>query len=102
MKSILGTLVGVILTSSVLAETIWLDVRSSKEFQADHLVGSVHIPHTQINEMAGSKLLDKQATINVYCAAGYRAAKAKSALEDLGYENVVNIVSLEQARKLKQ
>ena len=63
---------------------------------------SIHIPHTQIKSQASSKLTNKQATINVYCVAGYRAGKAKSVLEELGYTNVVNVVSLERAIKLNQ
>lgn len=101
MKNIILILLFSVCSATTLAETIWLDVRSSSEFNADHMEDSIHIPHTKIKELAKTKLTNKQATINVYCVAGVRAGKAKSILEDLGYENVVNVISLKKARELK-
>jgi len=84
-----------------VAETIWLDVRSDKEYKEEHISGSIHIPHKEIQKQASSLLPNKEADIKVYCAAGYRAMLAKNALEELGYENVENVVSLGNAKKLK-
>ncbi len=72
------------------AESFWIDVRTIKEYQQGHLDGSVNIPHTEIQRRISEITDDKQATIHLYCVAGIRAQIAKSALENLGYQNVIN------------
>lgn len=71
-----------------------IDVRTSEEFADDHLPTATNIP---VQELSGrladvSKLVggDKSKPIVVYCGTGNRASKAKRALEDAGYTNVVN------------
>jgi len=61
---------------------IVLDVRTAEEYKESHVVDSVNIPHTEINE---SITLDKTKTILVYCQSGGRSKIAKDLLEDLGY-----------------
>ena len=100
-RVIFGTLIH-LMCQLTFAETIWLDVRSPGEYESDHLPGSIHIPYKQIKQLASSKLPNKNSQINVYCVAGVRAGIAKSALEDMGYENVVNVVSLNKARELSK
>ncbi len=71
-----------------------LDVRSPDEFGEGHLPMATNIPVSDVTSRLDdvSKLAggDKTKPIVVYCAAGGRAAKAKTALEKAGYTNVVN------------
>lgn len=85
----------------VLADTIWLDVRSTSEFNTGHIDGAVHLPHFQVAEQASILLLNKDDEILVYCRSGNRAGKALTMLKKLGYNQVKNIGGLGDAEKLK-
>ena len=90
------------LTSQLtLAETIWLDVRSTSEFKSEHIKGAVHLPHTEVDTLAANLLPNKDDEILVYCRSGGRAGKAEKRLKALGYKNVQNIGGLEDAKELK-
>jgi phage shock protein E len=71
-----------------------LDVRSPDEYADGHLSKATNIP---VQELGGrlaevDKLVggDRSRAVVVYCAAGKRAAKAKTQLEAAGYTTVVN------------
>ena len=59
-----------------------LDVRGAAEFEAGHVPGALHVPHTRIAVNAGTLPLDKP--LLVYCNSGARAAAAVSMLQRLG------------------
>ena len=61
-----------------------LDVRGAGEFEADHVPGAIHIPHTRI--AAKHNELPKGVDLLVHCSTGVRTASAVSMLERLGYE----------------
>ena len=61
-----------------------LDVRGAGEFEADHVAGAIHIPHTRI--AAKHNELPKGVGLLVHCSTGVRTASAVSMLERLGYE----------------
>ena len=89
-----------IFTGTIFAgDAYYIDVRSQEEFDAGHVSSATLIPHDQIAERIGEVSEDKAAEIYVYCRSGNRSGKAKKALEDLGYTNVVNLGSLEEARE---
>jgi phage shock protein E len=71
-----------------------VDVRSPDEFAGGHLPSAVNIPVDELPSRLAEveKLVagDKAKPIVVYCAAGGRAAVAKTALDDAGYGVVVN------------
>jgi hydroxyacylglutathione hydrolase len=60
-----------------------LDVRGAAEFEAGHVPGALHIPHTRIGTATGS--LPGNKPLLVYCNSGARAAAAVSMLERLGF-----------------
>lgn len=67
-----------------------VDVRTKAEFDAGHLEGALHIPHT---EMAGrlTKLgIDKSRTVVLYCQKGGRAGKAERSLTANGFTSLFN------------
>lgn len=71
-------------------ETIVIDVRSKEEWETGHVEQAHHIPHTELADRIGEVTEDKDAKIVLYCAAGGRAGKAKTSLEELGFTNVEN------------
>jgi phage shock protein E len=81
------------------AMPVVIDVRTVQEWDNGHLEGAVLIPYDQIGERIGSVVKDKSQKIYVYCRTGHRAKIAKEALEKLGYKDIINLGSLEDAAK---
>jgi len=100
----LSTLLASVLLSSVLwaSDPVWIDVRSSEEYNAGHVAEAVNIPYTEIGVRIGDVTEDKDALIYVYCRSGRRAGIALETLNEEGYMNVVNLDSLENARAIAQ
>jgi phage shock protein E len=85
-------------TGSVQAEAwkairdgaLLVDVRTRPEFDRGHLEGALLVPHDEIVSRAAELGDDRDRTIVLYCRTGNRSARAKRALEDLGYTHVIN------------
>lgn len=75
----------------------WVDVRTSEEFNQQHVPDALNIPVEEIDVGIVDLGLDKDAVIYLYCRSGRRAGVAKESLEALGYTDVVNIGGLEAA-----
>lgn len=102
MKHILALLF-MLCSVFVYAEEIWIDVRTIEEFEAGHLAQVDHlIPYDEIRKNKKINELDKNSEILLYCRSGQRASVARKALMDLGFTNVVNMGSLENARQYVQ
>lgn len=72
-----------------------LDVRTNDEFEAGHVEGAKLIPHDQvaarvdeISELLGG---DRGKPIVLYCRSGNRTKKARTALEQAGFTQVVDL-----------
>ena len=89
------------ISTSVLADPVWIDVRSVDEYQADHIEGDVNMPFRQIGELIEQVVADKDAEIKLYCVIGVRAGIALLTLESMGYSNVSNVIGIDNARKLR-
>lgn len=100
LKTGFSTLLISLLMSSVLwaSDPVWIDVRSSEEYAAGHVELAVNIPYTEIGSHIGEVTQDKDALIYVYCRSGRRAGIAMDTLNEMGYMNVVNLESLENAQ----
>ena len=68
-----------------------LDVREPDEFDQGALAGVVHIPRGHLEAQVEGRLLDKDATVVVYCAGGVRSAFAAKTLGEMGYTNVLSM-----------
>ena len=80
-----------------------IDVRTEAEWNDGHIEGAILIPYELIGERIGTMTKDKSSRIHVYCRTGRRSQIAKTSLEKLGYKNVVNLGSLEDAaQKMKR
>jgi phage shock protein E len=78
---------------------IIIDVRTEAEWNEGHIEGAILIPYEVIGEKIGAVTKDKSSRTYVYCRSGRRSQIAKKSLEKLGYKDVVNIGSLEEAAK---
>ena len=78
-------------------EPVWVDVRTTQEFDDGHVAQAVNIGYEAIGEGIGSVTTDKDALIYVYCRSGRRSEIAKNTLENLGYTRVINIGGLDEA-----
>lgn len=74
----------------VKAQGIWIDVRSAEEYQAGHLSGAIHVPHTELAARIAEISPNKEAPIHLYCRSGRRAELALTELQKLGYRQVFN------------
>lgn len=81
------------INSNLKDGSLLIDVRTAKEYKADHAVGAVNIP---IEDIQKGKYpdVDKDKIIYVYCHSGRRATQAETILEKEGYKNVINLKSL--------
>ena len=97
MKRIIFLLTLALLTGAPLyaeeaidASPVIIDVRTTAEFNEDHIAQALHMPYDVIDKMIGDKVADKDQPIVLYCRSGGRAGKAKATLEALGYTHVEN------------
>ena len=86
-------------TDNYLPNGIIIDVRSRGEYDGGHVKDSINIPHHEIGQKINEFVKDKNAPINVYCAAGSRASAAKSTLINQGFTNVANLGGYSDAVK---
>jgi sulfur-carrier protein adenylyltransferase/sulfurtransferase len=70
---------------------LFLDVREQDEWDQGIIPGALHIPRGYLESRVEGLLPDHDRAIVVYCAGGSRSAFATKTLEELGYENVVNL-----------
>jgi phage shock protein E len=73
-----------------------LDVRTSSEFNGNHIEGSKNIPVQGIDQKLNS--LDKNKPVIVYCAMGGRSNIAAAKLKAKGFQ-VVNAGGIGSMRK---
>ncbi|NVK39038.1 MAG: rhodanese-like domain-containing protein [Gammaproteobacteria bacterium] len=102
MKHSILTLALLFISCASLAQPLLLDVRTQAEFDEDHAKGAIHLPFNEVKEKAADLLPNKSQEIKVYCRSGNRAGKAISALKALGYTNLENIRTLENAKQFAQ
>ena len=76
-----------------------IDVRTDVEWNAGHIKDSILIPYDQIKTRIGEVTVNKSASIGLYCRSGRRSGIALKSLQELGYRNVENLGSLDDARK---
>lgn len=96
-----GIVLGMVLSSFCTGADngLIIDVRTESEWKNGHIEGAILIPYDVIAEKIGSAAKDKTRKIYVYCRTGRRSKTAKNSLEKLGYQDVVDLGSLEDAAK---
>jgi phage shock protein E len=82
--------------------TAIIDVRTVEEFNAGHLEGALNIP-VEVGDFAGTiSELDPEGNYLVYCRTGRRSGLAIEQMTQLGFKNLSNLGSLENASSVTQ
>lgn len=76
-----------------------IDVRTEQEWKEGHLDGAILIPHDRIEQEIAAVASDKKGRIYLYCRTGRRTGLAFDVLKKAGYEDIVNLSTLENASK---
>jgi phage shock protein E len=86
------------------AKPLIIDVRTESEWNGGHIEGAVLIPYEMIGDKIGAIAKDRSQRIYLYCRTGRRSKIAEESLNKLGYKNIINLKTLEnavEAMKLK-
>ena len=86
-EPIINTMPGDQVLSSAEKGAWWLDVRTSDEFDQEHLVGATNMPLNVLR--LKSRLLDPGKTYIAYCDNGRRSATAAFLLKNAGLDVIV-------------
>ncbi|MDD3013596.1 MAG: rhodanese-like domain-containing protein [Candidatus Gastranaerophilales bacterium] len=70
-----------------------IDVREPSEYAENHADGAINIPLGNIEKGDFTKI-ESDKPIYLYCRTGRRSNLAKIALENAGYENIIDIGGL--------
>ncbi len=82
-------------------KSVWIDVRTNKEYKAGHKKGALLIPFDEIEKGISELGLPLDTEIYLYCRSGGRAQKALKTLNKIGYKSVTNVGGLKNAIKAK-
>lgn len=66
---------------------VLIDVRTSEEYNREHIPNAVNIPLDQIDTIG----YDKETKIIVYCQSGTRSRQAVQTLVNMGYTNLYDL-----------
>jgi phage shock protein E len=77
-----------------------VDVRTPAEFAEKNLPGAVNLPLDTITSGITNHVADKSKVVLLHCRTGRRSGIAEKELRSLGYTNVFNLGSFEQAQKV--
>ena len=80
------------------ADVVFVDVREQHERTLGHIAGSVHAPRGFLEFLADpespmhNEVFSSGKRLVLYCASGGRSALAAKTLQDMGLDNVQNLV----------
>ena len=63
-----------------------IDVCSTEEFAAGHLIGARHVPLDQLEQQLAGVAKNKSQPLILVCASGMRSKRAVAVAKKLGYE----------------
>jgi rhodanese-related sulfurtransferase len=81
------------------ADTIVIDVRTPEEFDTGHLDGALNISWESSEFVQAVDALDKSANYVIYCRSGNRAGQAIDKMASMGFTNLTNLGSVDEAAK---
>jgi phage shock protein E len=97
-----GTLMlGMLFSSISYADPVWIGVSRFLENKIDNIEGDIRISHSDLVEDVSRIYPDKNTNLHLYCCSGTRAGKALSSLKHAGYNNLQNVGSIGDARKVR-
>ena len=73
-----------------------VDVRTAEEYNDKHINGALLLTLGDINDEKSKEIIgDFDSYVIVYCKSGVRSKEAKNKLNELGYNNVYDLGSLD-------
>lgn len=78
-------------------DTIVIDVRTPAEFASGHLEGAVNIDVQSADFAAQIAELDPNGEYFIYCRSGNRSAAAMAQMSQMGFQNMTNGGSVQEA-----
>ena len=76
-----------------------VNVRSTQEFQADHLPNAVNVPLGELNRLP-QMVKDKNQVLLLHCLSGTRSGMATGKIKGMGYSHVFNMGSFGRAKMI--
>lgn len=76
--------------SAVASDTVYVDVRTKREFDGGHVAGALHIPYDETDRLARALQPYEGQQIVLYCRSGRRSGIALKAMQKKGFTNVEN------------
>lgn len=70
-------------------QSVIIDVRERGEYERGHLKGVKNIPLSELRERTDE--IPKDVPVYIHCRSGQRSYNAVLALQNLGFDNVINI-----------
>jgi len=69
-----------------------IDVRSANEYNAQHIPGTLNIPHVHITDAVSRNVIPswRDVPLLLFCRSGNRSEMAAKTLRSMGYSNVYN------------
>lgn len=86
------------MTSSLPAEVIIYDVRTSEEYMSGHVKNATLLSLNDIEAGTGPTV-SKDTPIAVYCRSGNRSAQAAQLIKKMGFKEVIDIGGLNDIAK---
>lgn len=80
--------------------TAIVDTRTADSFATSHIVGSVNIPYEGGDYLVRASALGKKGKYYVYGANEAEAGNAMGEMLSLGFSNVINLGSFEDAQRV--
>ncbi len=78
-----------------------VDVRTPAEYQQNGVAGAVNIPLHELSQRV-DELGDREETLLLYCRSGNRSGQARRFLEGEGFEQVVDLRTVNGAQRAMQ
>lgn len=73
------------------SDAVLLDIREKKDFDAGHIVDSVHIPMSKLGSRVSELEKHKAKPVIVACRLGQQSTDAVKILKSAGFENVMRL-----------
>src|SRR5215213_8917185 len=77
--------------AAALEGATFVDVRERDEWDVEHIPGAVYIPRSRLEGRIETVVPERSAPIVLYCESGNRSLFAAKALQELGYEDTLNL-----------
>ena len=70
---------------------VLIDVREDREYDAEHILGAVHLGKGIIERDIEGKYPELNTPLVLYCGGGFRSALAADNLQKMGYTSVISM-----------